>query len=280
MTRFHPGCLALALLLACIVPLCACAQVRLGPPRADPGQQIPRVDTFLILAVDVSKSIDPTEKRFQRTTYANVLRMPEIAAAMTAGRHGTVMIAYFEWSGSSHADLVVHPTIIEDRLDLLEVAQRIADPLNRRTPRGRNTTAIGAALHFAGSLVEQTAVRPDHIVIDVSGDGPQNDGRSLDKVRQSLVARGLVINGLPLLYVGGEDTHVDLDSYYDVCVRGGWGSFSLPVRAQEDLHAALKRKILLEIAGRMPPETQGTVVPARAYDISCAPSPDIFQRGR
>lgn len=258
-----PAFLASALRLWVLVVTCVvwtsmpgAAQIRLMPDHqeAEPDLRT-RVDTFLMLAVDMSGSITADERAFQRATYAAVLRDGEVAHAFTSGPRGRVMLAYYEWSTADNIALIVPPTLVQRPSDLDAIATRIAGAGQKAHGNGGDPTEVGAAMAQARGLLSDLPTRPDRIVLDISGDGIENSGPPSPPERQALVDAGVIINGLPLLYRSPSVPARELEAYYDTCVRGGWGSFVLPVRDQDDLATALKRKILLEIAGRMPAPT-------------------------
>lgn len=205
------------------------------------------VDVALVLAADVSLSMDSAELSLQRNGYADALQSPEVAMAIAYGHHKRIAITYFEW-GSADKQVVVAPWTIVDGPD---AAARLAETIRKAPPNSLERTAIGSALIFAGALFEQTALKADRRVIDMSGDGPNNMGLSLTDARERLVARGITINGLPILPKPGDwpASLPPLDAYYETCVIGGLGAFTLPAESIETFAMALRTKLILEIAG-------------------------------
>ncbi len=214
------------------------------------GAETP-VDVELVVAVDVSSSMDPDEQRLQRDGYVAALRDPDIAALIGAGPHGKIVLAYVEWADPGHHALRVPWRLIEDEAS----ARAFADELDR-TPISRfDATSISAALAFAASLFEANGYRGQRRVIDVSGDGPNNTGAPVEPARDALVAQGIVINGLPLMLKPWGPAWAGvpgMDAYYRACVIGGPGSFVVPVREPGEMAAAIRQKLALDIAGAVP----------------------------
>lgn len=216
-----------------------------------------RADVFLILAVDVSGSIEPEERAFQRTAYQEVLVDPEIARAIAGGRRGQIALGYMEWASGVVFDHVVPPQLVRGADDLAQIAAAIADH-GRPGPHSARTgsTSVGQALQEAWAAMDTSPIRADRYVIDISGDGLANDGPWVGPIRDDLVWHGVTINGLPLLYrTYGPHEPILLD-YYTTCVVGGAGSFVLPVETREDFKDALKAKMILEIADLAKPRAE------------------------
>lgn len=233
----------------------------LSAPAAE-AQTRTKVDVELMLAVDVSYSMSSNEREIQRRGYATALRDPEIAKAITSGYYKKVAIAYVEWSGSFEQRVIVPWTLIETPDDLSALATRLSSeylPILRRT-------SISGVLDFAPASFENNAFDGRRRVIDVSGDGPNNMGRPVTAARDDLVAQGFAINGLPLMTEEGYGAffHLeDLDQYYAHCVIGGPFAFSIPVRSWEEFPDAVRRKLVLELAGGEPsPDADLPVVKA------------------
>mgnify|MGYP002713048339 CR=1 FL=1 len=218
------------------------------------------VDVELVLSVDVSLSMDEDEQRLQRNGYAAAFRDPEVLAAIRNGRYRRIALTYVEWGGIDSARVVV-PWMIIDGPDAADRFSRILDeaPLVRAA-----RTSISNALLFSGSLFEANGYSGERRVIDVSGDGPNNQGEQVTRARDAVVARGITINGLPLIsepaqLTGAPDPR-DLDIYYEDCVIGGLGAFLVVVRHPSEFAFAIRRKLILEIAA---PRTQPRVIPAQ-----------------
>ncbi|HEY6629994.1 MAG TPA: DUF1194 domain-containing protein [Rhizobiaceae bacterium] len=217
----------------------------LAPLGADAAEP---VDVELVLAADISLSMSPGELQLQRRGYALALTDPQVLNAIADGAHGRIAVTYFEWAGHRSQHVIVPWTVIAGKAD----AERVAKQLSAPTPRQSRRTSISGALAFAGDLLAESSFRGIRRVIDISGDGPNNEGPTVDAVRDGLVTRRIVINGLPMMTKGSDLMPYDvaeLDKYYSECVIGGPGSFVMPVASWAQFPEALRRKLLLELAG-------------------------------
>jgi hypothetical protein len=210
------------------------------------------VDLELVLAVDVSRSIDGEEAQLQRDGYVSAFRHPEVIQAIRTGPAGRIAVTYVEWAGPTFQGVVVPWTIISDQQDAEAFASQLAAaPIAREFGTSISLGLSFAAEQFGGS--ELTSARR---VIDVSGDGPNNTGPPVTEARDEIVGNGIVINGLPLLLK--ESTIVspygipDLDIYYEDCVIGGAGAFMVTVTDLENFDKAVRRKLMLEISANPP----------------------------
>jgi hypothetical protein len=214
--------------------------------QPQPGHAATEVDLALVLAVDISGSMDPDEQKLQREGFVEAFRSPLVHKAIQDGMLGRVAVVYAEWAGSSVQHIVVPWTVIEAPEDALEFAERLAQIPVRRGPR----TSVSGAIDFSVKLLTESNLEPVRQVIDISGDGVNNQGRSATAARDEALARGITINGLPLLLKrpsGSWDT-ADLDLYFRDCVIGGPGAFMIPVREQHQFAEAIRTKIIREIA--------------------------------
>lgn len=238
------------------------------------------VDVELFLAVDVSRSMSPAELEIQRRGYAAALRSEEVADAISSGLIGEIALTYVEWAGAYSRRVVVPWTVIASRADASAFADRIEtrfDPTLRRT-------SISGVLTHALESIETNAFAGLRRVIDVSGDGPNNDGHFVLSARRKVLEDGITINGLPLMTRDGLGSrwHLeDLDLYYLNCVIGGPGAFMIPVRDWSEFAGAVRRKLVLEIAAR--PEAlvwraQNRGATATGYD--CRIGEKIWERNR
>lgn len=211
---------------------------------AVPGDE---VDVALILAVDVSRSMDTEELEIQRSGYVAALQHPDFIDAVRTGLLGRVAISYYEWSGMVDSDTLIDWQIIETADDAKSLAAKV-----QAAPMGRyHGTSISGALAFGQNFFEQSEIRAMRRVIDVSGDGPNNRGEPVVPARDAALRAGIVINGLAIM-LRPSATAVSLDSYYQDCVVGGPGSFVVPVHKREDFAAAIRRKLVMEISGISP----------------------------
>lgn len=220
------------LLAACAYPACA----------AEP------VDVELVLAVDVSLSMSPGELEIQRRGYAEALTHDTVLQAIADGSHGKIAITYVEWAGSTMQRVVVPWTVISSRAD----AERVVDQISARPPSSARRTSISAALDFSGDLFAESEFEGARRVIDISGDGANNQGGPVEEARNRIAEQGITINGLPLMTRGGFTSVFDtaeLDRYYANCVIGGPGAFMIPVNDWPQFPEAVRRKLVLELAG-------------------------------
>ena len=206
-----------------------------------------QVDVELVLAVDVSWSMNEREREIQRRGYAEALRSPQVVKAITGGIHGRIAVAYVEWAGWNSQSIVMDWTIIASEADAVAASQRL---LNLPSSAMRRTSISGAIV-TAQRMIETNDIVSLRRVIDISGDGPNNAGERVLVARQRAVSSGIVINGLPLMPREGRGSTFsipDLDRYYANCVIGGPASFVIPVLRWEEFGEAVRRKLVLELA--------------------------------
>lgn len=206
------------------------------------------VDVELVLAVDVSLSMSPAELEIQRKGYAAALTDQRVLDAIRQGLNGRIAITYFEWAGTTTHHIVVPWTIIETRED----AEAVSAKLSTTPPNSARRTSISGALEFGSDLFAESPFQGAKRVIDISGDGPNNQGAPVHLIRDTVVAQGIVINGLPLMTNAGMISAydvTDLDRYYNDCVIGGPGAFMVPVNGWSQFPEAVRRKLVLELAG-------------------------------
>lgn len=230
---------------------------------ADPGQAQQNVDVELVLAVDVSLSMSPGEMEIQRRGYATALTDDAVVEAIEAGLHGRIAIAYFEWAGDFSQRVVVPWTVIASAED----AARVADMLEINPPRSARRTSISGAMNFATDLFAESSYRGERRIIDISGDGPNNQGPPVEEAQDRLIEAGVTINGLPLMTNSGATTAYDvenLDQYYTDCVIGGPGAFMIPVNDWSQFPEAVRRKLMMEIAGYTPSPRDVPVINVQA----------------
>jgi hypothetical protein len=234
------------------------------------------VDVELVLAVDISYSMDPEEQALQREGYIAALTSNDFMQALKQGMHGKVAVTYFEWAGQSEQRVVVPWRIIEGPESADAFAGEIAAAPMRRAAR----TSISGALLFGAYLFEGSGYRGLRRVIDVSGDGTNNNGPLVALTRDDVLAKGITINGLPIMLTrpnfGGVDL-ANLDVYFEDCVIGGPGSFVIAIREREKFKEAIRTKLILEVAGRTP---EPRVVPAAAAAprVSCTIGERMWQQ--
>ncbi len=236
--------LALTAIAAAVFVVPAAAQ--LDPPPAPRTE----VDLELVLAVDISRSMDFDEQELQRAGYVEAFRHPDVIAAIGAGLTGRIAVTYLEWAGPG-AQLHVIPWTL---IDGPQSAHAFADAM-AAAPIGRERrTSISDGLIVAASLLADSPYAGLRKVIDVSGDGPNNTGPPVLEARQMVLDLGITINGLPIVLRpgGGFYDVADLDLYYEHCVIGGPGAFLVTVETLDRFALAIRRKLMLEIAGAIP----------------------------
>jgi hypothetical protein len=213
------------------------------------AQSETEVDLALVVAVDISFSMDTDEQALQREGFAQAFRSKLVHDAIRGGMLGRIAVTYMEWAGSPDQKVIIPWTVLDNSESLMAFADRIASTPLRRAQR----TSISGAIDFSVKLLDESGLNATRRVIDVSGDGPNNQGRLVLEAREAALAKGITINGLPImLRQAGYLDIPDLDVYYKDCVIGGQGSFTVPVRERDQFIEAIKTKILLEIANLMP----------------------------
>jgi len=235
--------------------------------RVVAGSEQPSVDVELVLAVDVSYSMDPGELLLQREGYAEAIVSNEFLQAIKAGRNRRLALVYVEWSGPSDQKIIVPWRLIDSRESAAAVAAEIAKAPVRMGSR----TSISGAINFALPLFDADPYRGLRRVIDVSGDGVNNDGSPVTIARDAALARGITINGLPIMLEGRLPSQMDIDDldlYYEDCVIGGAGSFMVTIRSRDGFKEAIRTKLVLEVAGGVPRDRIVSVT-EREPRISC-----------
>ncbi len=205
------------------------------------------VDVALVLAVDVSSSVDEGEAGIQRAGYIAAMRDPRVADAIRGGLNGRVAITYVEWSSPTDQRVVVPWREISDAAG----ATAFADELKSAPYKPGSTTSISGGIDFAVNLIQKSGLQALRRVIDVSGDGYSDYGRPVRAARDEAVKAGIVVNGLPIMNErAAYRTKIppDLDKYYTENVTGGRGSFTLVVRNLDDFNKLVLQKLILEIA--------------------------------
>jgi Protein of unknown function (DUF1194) len=251
-----------------------------APRYADlPGRSAPDsigVDVELVMAVDISYSMDFDELRLQRDGYVEALASQEFLNAPKQGMHGKVAVTMVEWAGVNEQRIVLPWRLIDGPASAQAVTAELAAAPVRRAFR----TSISGALLFSAPLFEGNGFTGIRRVIDVSGDGTNNQGPLIQITRDEVVARGITINGLPIMLKEPQPGSVDikeLDIYYEDCVIGGPGAFVVPIREREKFKDAIRTKLVLDIADR---SNAPRVIPASAENprISCTIGEQMWQR--
>ncbi len=208
------------------------------------------VDLELILAIDVSGSIDGYEARLQRRGYVEALVHPAVIKAIRSGKHRRIALAYMEYAGIGNQHTIIDWTVIRSAKDARKVAARLAKtPLNMQV-----WTSISGGIDYAMKLFKRNPHRGARRVLDVSGDGPNNAGRKLKLARAEALARGVTINGLPIVNDRRQPWTArpprELVKYYANKVIGGRGSFLIVAKGFKAFGKAIRNKLVREIAAR------------------------------
>jgi hypothetical protein len=228
-----------------------------------------RVDLELVLAVDVSRSMDEQEHALQRDGYVQAFRHKDVIAALTSGPEGKIAVTYMEWAAQTYQ--IIPWTIIDSEA----AALAFADKLSAATPYAERRTSISTALYAAADLITQNDIASHRQAIDVSGDGANNAGPPVEEARDAVLKEKIVINGLPILLnddpramQGYDIPH--LDRYYKHCVIGGPSAFIAPVFNLNQLSATIRKKLVMEIAGL---EIEPGTAPIQFADAEPSPAP-------
>ncbi len=210
------------------------------------------VDLELVVATDVSYSIDDAEAHLQRKGIADAFRSKAIVHAIQSGILRRIAVAYMDYSSADFNKVVIDWRIIHDQASAKKFAD---DILNAPLTLGRRTS-ISDAVEMAAGMIETNDMEGTRRVIDVSGDGPNNWGRFVDDVRDAVIKRRITVNGLPIMNPADAFNSryylADLDLYYRGCVIGGPGAFYIVANSFVDYARAVRRKLVLEIAGAVP----------------------------
>jgi Protein of unknown function (DUF1194) len=218
------------------------------------AQAAEAVDVALVLAADVSRSINEQEYALQRRGYAAAITSSRLLDAIRAGAHGAIAVAFVEWAGEGEEKTVVDWTVIRSQAD----ARKFAAALEGAPRSFVGRTAIGSAIDFSAGLLGEIGVEADRRLIDVSGDGTSNQGRPVADARDAALKAGVVINGLAIFNqtAAAEGGYLALHTnpsgglakYYRDNVIGGPGAFVLPIDNFNSFGEAMIHKLISEIA--------------------------------
>jgi hypothetical protein len=223
------------------------APLAMSAPAPAPSQA---VDLELVLATDNSQSIDRSEALLQRQGIAAAFKHPDVVRAIQSGTYGRIAVAYIDWSSLPFTKLTLDWRIVSDKTS----ADAFADALLRAPYVYGQGTAIGETLALAAQLIESNAIQGTQRSIDVSGDGPNNTGPAVHRVRDEIIARRITVNGLPVISTGeyGQGDwgiyYGELENYYLNCVIGGPRAFAIPAKGFQEFAEAVRRKLVLEIS--------------------------------
>ncbi|MGE0422090.1 MAG: DUF1194 domain-containing protein [Reyranellaceae bacterium] len=205
------------------------------------------VDLRLVLAVDVSRSVDAEEYELQKDGYARALADQRIVDAVTSGSKQRIGVCYVEWAGPQMQRTPVDWTLLDGK----PACERLSAKIAALPYEPHSWTGVGAAMRYAADKFDGGPFISRRMVIDVSGDGRNNNGPPADIVRDELVARHIVINGLPILSDKpnfGRPPDRELDRWYEENVVGGPGSFMIVAQGFGDFARAVRNKLSREIA--------------------------------
>src|SRR6202789_2324640 len=246
-----------------------------GTQLSDNKDKAAAVDIELILAVDVSYSMDMDELAVQREGYAQAIVSKEFLQALKAGPSGKIAVTYFEWAATNDQKIIIPWRVIDGP----ETADAVAQEIMRTPIRRASRTSISGAINFAMPLFDENPYRGLRRVIDISGDGPNNNGSPVVGARDTALANGITINRLSIMVKEPSYSTMDienLDFYYEDCVIGGPGSFVVAIKDRDKFREAIRTKLLLEVAGRTP---ERPVVPVAEKEprVSCLIGEKIWQ---
>src|SRR6267378_3909328 len=215
---------------------------------SDNKDNTPSVDVELVLAVDVSYSMDMDELAIQREGYAQAIVSKEFLQALKSLPNGKISVTYFEWAASSDQKIIIPWRLIDGP----ETADAVADEILKTPIRRASRTSISGAINFALPLFDEDPYHGLRRVIDISGDGPNNNGGPVTVARDAALEKGIIINGLPIMVKEPSYSTMDIDNldfYYEDCVIGGPGSFVVSIKDRDKFKEAIRTKLLLESCG-------------------------------
>jgi hypothetical protein len=262
-------------MLAAMAMASAAGAATPSPQVADSKDSRPAVDIELVIAVDVSYSMDLDELAVQRDGYAQAIVSKEFLQALRNGPNSKIAVTYFEWSATSDQKIIIPWRVIDGP----ETADAVANEIMKTPVRRGSRTSISGAIYFAMPLFEEDPYRGLRRVIDISGDGPNNNGAPIVEARATALGKGITINGLPIMVKEPSYSTMDIDNldwYYEDCVIGGPGSFVVSIKDRDMFKEAIRTKLVLEVAGRTP-EQRTVPVAEKEPRIPCMIGEKIWQ---
>lgn len=260
------------LALAAVLSACVLIRPAIAPAQTAPGTE---VDLALVLAVDISFSMDLEELALQRAGYVEALRSPEVHKAIANGATGRIGVTFFEWAGVNIQHHLIPWTVIDSPAS----AMAFADELEKQPTRRGQRTSVSGAIDFSAKQLDDMPFRALRRVMDISGDGPNNSGRPVTLARDEALRKGISINGLPItLKRPGYLDIPDLDIYYEDCVIGGQGAFVISINDKAQFTQTVKTKLIMEISDA-PAEPARLIMPAQARTprVSCTVGEDMWR---
>lgn len=215
------------------------------PAPAAPSSPI-QVDVKLIIASDMSHSIDDVEAKTEREGIADVFSDPEVIRTIENGPLGRIAVLMLDWAGYQDQRVMIDWTVIHDKASANAFAAQV-----KLLPRPSGLrTSISSALERSFEILNASdrEIVATRKVVDVSGDGPNNDGVSLQHIHETTAKNGIIVNGLPIMDTQSDSYFPDLDKYYDACVVSGAGAFLIVVKSYKDFGSAMRRKLVREIS--------------------------------
>jgi hypothetical protein len=216
-----------------------------------------RVDLLLVLAADISRSVDEVKFQLQRSGYAAAFSDPRVIEAIRSGPNGRIAVAFVEWSGPLSQRIVIDWTVISDD----KTARLFGDHLVEATRAFADSTSISAGIDFAMAQLDQAPYEARRRVIDVSGDGDNNGGRDVAAARDEAIAKGVTINGLVIPSETSNSNHTNppggLANYYRNNVIGGPGAFVMVAENSGSFGDVIVKKLIAEIAQAVPHQRAG-----------------------
>ena len=246
----------------------------LGSQLADTKDQV-TVDVELIIGVDVSYSMDIDELEVQREGYAQAIVSKEFLQALKTGPNGKLAVTYFDWSASNDQKIIIPWRVIDGP----ETAGAVAREIMKTPARKGTSTSISGAINFAMPLFGENPNHGLRRVIDISGDGANNNGAPVTGARDAALETGITINGLAIMLENSSYSIMNienLDIYYEDCVIGGPGSFVLSIKHRNEFKKAIRAKLIMEVAGQA---TASRVVPVMSDPrVPCLIGETIWQQ--
>jgi hypothetical protein len=219
--------------------------------------------------------MDLDELAVQREGYAQAIMSKEFLQALKSLPNGKISVTYFEWAASSDQKIIIPWRLIDGP----ETADAVAEEILKTPIRRASRTSISGAIYFAMPLFDENPYKGARRVIDISGDGPNNNGAPVTGAREMALSKGIVINGLPIMVKEPSYSTMDIDNldwYYEDCVIGGPGSFVVAIKDREKFKEAIRAKLLLEVAGKTP-EPRVVPVADKEPRVSCMIGEKIWQ---